>query len=134
VSQRKAAKALGVGLGTVQRDLTRNGSPSDPKRVTKAEATVRRDLRRDDAPSAPERRSHVRVFPLSLPGHAHRGVGKGLTLRGKTFSGRAATGIPGTQTNLPCGVNWFRSFEFTSAGKFKVWLPEIEFTPQGKID
>jgi hypothetical protein len=34
MSQRQAAKVLGVGLGTVQRDLNQNGSKGDPKRVT----------------------------------------------------------------------------------------------------
>jgi hypothetical protein len=37
MSQREAADALGVGLGTVQRDLAHSGSKNDPKRVTKAE-------------------------------------------------------------------------------------------------
>lgn len=34
MSQRQAAKVLGVGLGTVQRDLNQGGSKNDPKRVT----------------------------------------------------------------------------------------------------
>jgi transposase len=44
VSQRQAAKVLGVGLGTVQRDLTQGGSKSDPERVTKAERRAQREL------------------------------------------------------------------------------------------
>jgi N6-adenosine-specific RNA methylase IME4 len=44
MSQRQAAKALGVGLGTVQRDLTQSGSESDPKRVTKADRRAQREL------------------------------------------------------------------------------------------
>jgi N6-adenosine-specific RNA methylase IME4 len=43
MSQRQTAKALGVGLGTVQRDLTHNESESDPKRVTKAERRAERE-------------------------------------------------------------------------------------------
>jgi N6-adenosine-specific RNA methylase IME4 len=43
MSQRQAAKVLRVGLGTVQRDLTRDGSQSDPKRVTKAERRALRE-------------------------------------------------------------------------------------------
>lgn len=44
MSQRQAAKTLGVGLGTVQRDLTQSGSEGDPKRVTKAERRAEREL------------------------------------------------------------------------------------------
>jgi DNA invertase Pin-like site-specific DNA recombinase len=44
MSQRKAAEALGIGLGTVQRDLTHIGSESDPERVT-----TDRDERREAA-------------------------------------------------------------------------------------
>jgi N6-adenosine-specific RNA methylase IME4 len=42
MSQREAAKVLGVGLGTVQRDLNQNGSEIDPKRV-KAERRAGRE-------------------------------------------------------------------------------------------
>jgi len=50
MSQRQAAKVLGVGLATIQRDLTRNGSESDPKRVTA-------DLRNNCAQNAQELRT-----------------------------------------------------------------------------
>ena len=46
MSQRQAAKTLGVGLGTVQRDLTRNGSGDDPKRVNTKVARGQKRLER----------------------------------------------------------------------------------------
>jgi len=43
MSQRQAAKALGVGRATIQRDLTRNGPEDGPKRATKAERRAERE-------------------------------------------------------------------------------------------
>src|SRR5262245_51955721 len=62
MSQRQAAKALGIGLGTVQRDLTQNGSKDDPKRVTKAERRAEREAELANAQVAlPDRRYGVIV-------------------------------------------------------------------------
>jgi hypothetical protein len=46
MSQRQAAEALGVGKGTIQRDLDRNGPQSGPERSTKAERRAQRELER----------------------------------------------------------------------------------------
>jgi transposase len=44
MSQRQAAKALGVGKGTIQRDLVdQNGPQSGPERSTKAERRAQRE-------------------------------------------------------------------------------------------
>ena len=43
MSQRQAAKALGVGKGTIQRDMDQNGPKSGPKRTTKAERRAERE-------------------------------------------------------------------------------------------
>lgn len=50
MSQRQAAKALGVGRGTVQRDLDRNGPESGPKRATQKKPKPRHVI---DTPSDP---------------------------------------------------------------------------------
>jgi hypothetical protein len=82
MSQRQAAKALGVGLGTVQRDLIQSGSESDPKRVTKADRRAQRELGRAAR--------HTRA---SLPGYqkprcksltlADAGIDKNLAKEGR---------------------------------------------------
>jgi transposase len=63
MSQRQAAEALGVGKGTIQRDLDRNGPQSGPERSTKAERRAQREL---ELASASEERHELEQIDEAL--------------------------------------------------------------------
>jgi len=65
MSQRQAAKALGVGKGTIQRDVDRSGPRGGPKRATKAERRGRAGA--GPALGLPSRPGEFHPEPLTEP-------------------------------------------------------------------